>query len=74
VEQGWISLTPLRLDPTDDEQLDEARSTWPLDDEIALALSPGTSSPEAARSVRDDEAEASLTKSGATAAEAAHEH
>ena len=35
-----------------------------------MALSPATSSPEAARSVRDDEAEASLTKSGATAAEA----
>jgi hypothetical protein len=72
VEQGWISLTPLRLDPTDDAQLKDARAAWPLDDEMAMALSPGTSSPEAARTVRDDEAEASLTKSGATAAEAAH--
>jgi hypothetical protein len=30
-----------------------------------MALSPGTSSPEAARTVRDDEAEASLTKASA---------
>ena len=37
---------------------------------MAMALSPGTSSPEAARTVRDDEADASLTKTGATAAEA----
>jgi hypothetical protein len=65
VEQGWISLTPLRLDPTDDAQLTDARVTWPLDDEMAMALSPGTSSPEAARTVRDDEAEASLTKASA---------
>ena len=72
VEQGWISLTPLRLDPTDDEELAEARTAWPLDDEMAMALSPGTSSPEAVRTVRDDEADASLTKTGATAAEAAH--
>ena len=71
VEQGWISLTPLSLDPTDDAQFEDARAMWPLDDEIAMALSPGPSSPEAARTVRDDEAEASLTKSGATAAEAA---
>jgi len=62
VEQGWVSLTPLRLDPTDDARLQDARATWPLDDAIAIALSPGTSSPEAARSVRDDEADASLTK------------
>jgi len=70
VEQGWISLTPLRLDPTDDTQLHDARAAWPLDDEMAIALSPGTSSPEAARTVRDDEAEVSLTKR-ATPAEAA---
>ena len=62
VEQRWISLTPLRLDPTDDAQLHDARAAWPLDDEMAMALSPGTSSPEAARTVRDDEADASLTK------------
>jgi 5'-nucleotidase len=70
VEQGWISLTPLRLDPTDDAHLLDARTAWPFDDEMAMALSPGTSSPEAARTVRDDEAEASLTKR-ATPAEAA---
>ena len=49
VEQGWISLTPLRLDPTDDAQLEDARAAWPLDDAMAMALSPGTSSPEAAQ-------------------------
>ena len=70
VEQGWISLTPLRLDPTDDTELHAARGAWPLDDDMALALSPGPSSPEAARTVRDDEAEASLTKR-ATPAETA---
>ena len=70
LEQNWISLTPLRLDPTDDAQLEEARAAWPLDDEVALSLSPGPSSPEAAKTVRDDEADASLTKSGTTAAEA----
>jgi 5'-nucleotidase len=70
LEQNWISLTPLRLDPTDDAQLEDARATSPLDDEMALSLSHGPSSPEAAKTVRDDEAEASLTKTGATAAEA----
>jgi len=66
VEQGWVSLTPLRLDPTDDAALEDARERWPLDEEMAMALSPGTSSPEAARTVRDDEADASLTKRAAS--------
>jgi hypothetical protein len=60
VEQGWISLTPLRLDLTDDAQLQEVRARRPLNEEMATAISPSTSSPEAAESVRDDEGTASL--------------
>jgi 5'-nucleotidase len=64
VEQGWTSLTPLRLDLTDQRQLDDVRARLPLDEALARAISPETSSPEAAKSVRDDEAEASLTTTG----------
>jgi 5'-nucleotidase len=60
VEQGWISLTPLRLDLTDDEQLGQVRARRPLDQAIAAAVSPPTSSPEAARSVREDEAPSAI--------------
>jgi 5'-nucleotidase len=59
VEQGWISLTPLRLDLTDDEQLQQVRIQHPLDEAMAVAISPPKSSPEAAESVREDEAPAS---------------
>jgi 5'-nucleotidase len=62
VEQGWTSLTPLRLDVTDERTLVDVRSRLALDEALAVAISPGTSSPEAAKSVRDDEADASLTK------------
>ena len=62
VEQGWISLTPLRLDLTDEQQLQEMRARRPLDDALALAVSPPTSSPEAARTVREDEAAHAITK------------
>jgi 5'-nucleotidase len=61
VEQGWISLTPLRLDPTDERQVEEARARWPLDEATAAAVSPSRSSPKAAESVRKDEAAASIT-------------
>jgi 5'-nucleotidase len=64
VEQGWISLTPLTLDLTDDEQLAKARANLPLDEEKAAAVSPPTSSPEAAQSVREDEASAPLADAG----------
>ncbi len=57
VEQGWVSLTPLRLDLTDEPQLEEARRRAPLDEATASAVSPVRSSPEAAASVRADEAE-----------------
>jgi 5'-nucleotidase len=56
VEQGWVSLTPLRIDLTYEEGLREARTRVPLDDAIAAAVSPEKSSPEAAESVRRDEA------------------
>jgi len=64
VEQGWTSLTPLRLDLTHRRQLDEVRARVPLDEALARAISPEISSPEAAKSVRDDEADVSLTKTG----------
>lgn len=56
VERGWISLTPLRLDLTDEEKLKEVRARRPLDDAMAAVVSPARSSAEAAQSVRDDEA------------------
>jgi 5'-nucleotidase len=62
VEQGWISLTPLRVDLTDEDQLQDMRARRPLDDMVAMRVSAPTSSPEAARSVRDDEAEHAITK------------
>jgi 5'-nucleotidase len=55
VEQGWISLTPLRLDLTDEQQLSEVRQRLPLDEAVAAAVSPPRSSPEAAETVRKDE-------------------
>jgi 5'-nucleotidase len=63
MEQGWISLTPLRLDLTDEQQLGVMRIEHPLDESIAVAVSPSTSSPEAAKTVRDDEAAHAITKS-----------
>jgi hypothetical protein len=51
-------MTPLRLDLTDEWQLEQARRHHPLDEAAALAVSPATSSPEAAETVREDEASA----------------
>jgi 5'-nucleotidase len=59
-EQGWISLTPLRLDLTDEAQLRAVRTIHPLDEAMAAAVSPMKSSEQAAQSVRDDEASASI--------------
>ena len=56
VEQRWISLTPLRIDLTDEARLGELRDRRPLDSARAAATSPVISSPEAARTVLDDEA------------------
>jgi 5'-nucleotidase len=55
-EQGWVSLTPLRLDLTDEAQLRAVRARHPLDEALAAAVSPARSSEQAAESVREDEA------------------
>jgi 5'-nucleotidase len=60
VEQGWISLTPLRLDLTDEPQLDALQREHPLDNAAATAISPVASSPAAAQSVREEEAPTSM--------------
>ena len=57
IEQGWVSLTPLRLDLTDQNGLKAARDRKPLDEQMAAEVSPHTSSPEAAAAVQADEAE-----------------
>ena len=54
-EQGWVSLTPLRLDLTDETQLGEIRAKHPLDAALAAAISPPQSSERAAEKVREDE-------------------
>ena len=66
VEQGWISMTPISLDLTDKQQLEDARARRPLDEALATAISPPKSSPEAVKSVREDEASAPIeeVKSG----------
>jgi 5'-nucleotidase len=56
VEQNWISLTPLRLDLTDEAQLGSVIERRPLDREIAAAVSPAKSSPQAAKAVEAEEA------------------
>jgi 5'-nucleotidase len=62
IEQSWISMTPLRLDLTDGHALEEVRLRRPLDEVLAAAVSPGKSSPQAAKSVREDEAPAAIPK------------
>ena len=57
VERNWISMTPLRLDLTDEAALETARAKRPLDEAAAAVLSPAGPEPEAARDVREDEAE-----------------
>jgi 5'/3'-nucleotidase len=59
-EQGWISLTPLRLDLTDEAQLRFVRTNQALDEAMATAVSPAKSSEKAAQSVREDEAPLSI--------------
>ena len=62
MERGWISLTPLRLDLTDEQELGAMRIRHPLDESLAAAVSPQTPSPEAAKEVREDEAAHAITK------------
>jgi 5'-nucleotidase len=68
VERGWVSLTPLRLDLTDERRLDDVRQRRPLDEAVAVAVSPPTSTPEAAQSVREDEADVPIVSEGAAEA------
>jgi 5'-nucleotidase len=63
VEQNWISLTPLRLDLTDDKQLRDVRAHHPLDEALAASSSATRSSPAEAEKVRQDESSTSITKS-----------
>jgi len=60
VEQGWISLTPLRIDLTDEARLETLQRAHTLDNEAATAISPAPSSPAAAQSVREEESPTSL--------------
>jgi 5'-nucleotidase len=60
VEQNWISLTPLRIDLTDEQQLASIMARRPLDRALAAATSPATSSAEAAKAVRAEEAKATI--------------
>jgi hypothetical protein len=55
MERGWVSMTPLQLNPTDEHQLGDLRGRHPLDEALAAVVSP-TPSPEAEKSVREDEA------------------
>jgi len=60
VEQNWISMTPLRLDLTDEAQLSSVEQRRPLDRALAVATSPARSSSEAAKAVVAEEAAAPL--------------
>jgi 5'-nucleotidase len=57
LEQSWVSLTPLRLDLTDEMTLARQIETDPLDTQHAPWISNRRSSPEAARSVRANESQ-----------------
>ena len=56
VERSWISLTPLRLDLTDEPALAAARVRHPLDERAAAALRSEPPAPDAERTVREEEA------------------
>ena len=56
VEQNWISMTPLRIDLTDERTLTDLVVRRPLDRAVAATVSPALSSPAAAEAVRKDEA------------------
>ncbi len=60
LEQGWISMTPLRLNLTDEQQLADLRTRLPLDEALAAAISPGPAPAAAAKSVHEDEAPAAM--------------
>ena len=58
VEQNWISMTPLRLDLTDETRLTQVKAEHPTDEALAEAVSEAQSSPEAAKAVAAEEAPA----------------
>ena len=60
VEQQWISMTPLRVDLTDEPRLALCVAQHPTDEAIASAISEPQSSPEAAKAVKAEEASAGL--------------
>ena len=64
-EQGWVSLTPLRLDLTDEAQLDAVHARHPLDEGLATVVSPSESSEQAAVKVLEDETPEALPKAPA---------
>jgi 5'-nucleotidase len=66
VERSWISLTPLRLDLTDEAALAAARMKHPLDERVASALRSEPPEPDAERTVREDEAKAEPVAGPAT--------
>jgi len=66
VERSWISLTPLRLDLTDEAVLASALTTQPLDERVAAALGPEPPEPDAERTVREDEAKSEPVAGPAT--------
>ena len=72
VEQGWISLTPLRVDLTDEHLLEVARTQLPLDEARAASTSAPVSTPDQAEAVREDEASAPIAS--LSAPNAATEH
>jgi len=55
VERGWTSVTPLRLDLTDEKRLGDVRARHGLDEAIAAAEAPFGPPPEAEESVPDDD-------------------
>lgn len=57
LEQNWVSMTPLRLDLTDEHSLAELVAADPLDMPRASVTSLKRSPPEAARSVRENESQ-----------------
>ena len=63
LERGWVSITPLRLDLTDEKDLRDVLARHPLNEETAMAVSPAQSSPTAVATVREDEAEPSAAAS-----------
>lgn len=65
LEHGWVSMTPLRLDLTDEAKLARELARDPLDLPVAMRTSTGKATPAAVKSVREDEAKGPLEDPGA---------